>query len=316
MSRLAIVDLGTNTFNLLIVEIGADWSYTILFQTKISVKLGEGGINKGFITDTAFSRGIEALKTHSETIRKYSVEKIMAFATSAIRDASNGSEFVTKAKTETGIDVQVISGEREAELIYFGVREAAKMTEATSLIIDIGGGSTEFIIANKNQVFWKYSFALGAARLLERFDPSDPITVEQTGAVDDYLEKELRPLYDAVKKYPVTELIGSSGSFDSLAEMIAHKFYTPDILSDNTEYSFHMPDCAEMYALLIRSTKEDRLKMKGLVAMRVDMIVISSILVHFIITRFDIHKMRLSTYSLKEGVLYDLISATRKNGTA
>ncbi len=305
--RIAIIDLGTNTFNILIVETENSDTYKQIFQTKIAVKLGEGGINKGFIAPIPFQRGIDALVQYKLVLDDYGVEKVFAFATSAIRSASNGNEFVAIAKLKANIDIQVISGDKEAELIYYGVRSAVKMTDKTSLIIDIGGGSTEFIIANKDQVFWKQSFLLGAARLLERFNPSDPITDKEIEDVKGYLKQELQPLFEAVKKYPITELIGSSGSFDSLAEMIAHRFYTPSILENKTEYDFKMDDCSAIYDIIIKSTKAERTAMKGLVQMRVDMMVISSILVHFVVAEFEIEKMRLSTYSLKEGVLHDVM---------
>ena len=305
--RIAIIDLGTNTFNILIVETDASNAYKQIFQTKIAVKLGEGGITKGFIAPIPFQRGIDALVQYKLVLDDYNVEKVFAFATSAIRSASNGNEFVATAKQKANIDIQVISGDKEAELIYYGVRSAVKMTNETSLIIDIGGGSTEFIIANKDQVFWKQSFLLGAARLLERFNPSDPITDQEIEDVKAYLKQELQPLFEAVKKHPITELIGSSGSFDSLAEMIAHRFYTPSILENKTEYEFKIDDCSAIYDIIIKSTKAERTAMKGLVQMRVDMMVISSILVHFVVVEFEIEKMRLSTYSLKEGVLHDVI---------
>lgn len=305
--KIAVIDLGTNTFNLLIVEVNFDKTYSTVFQTKISVKLAEGGMNKGFIADIAFNRGIEAFKTHFATTQKYQVDKIYAFATSAIRGASNGVEFVQKAKAETGIDIQVISGDREAELIYYGVRSAVQMTEKASLIIDIGGGSTEFIIANENQILWKQSFLLGAARLLEMFSPSDPIIDSEIDVFTNHLSTELQPLFEAITKYPVKELLGSSGSFDSLAEMIAHRFYTPEILDDKTEFTFDLGQCEEIYNGILKSTNAERLQMKGLVAMRVDMIVVSSIIVNFVIREFGIEKMRLSTYSLKEGVIYEVL---------
>ena len=308
MSRIAVIDLGTNTFNLLIVEVNSDGSYQQIFQTKISVKLAEGGMNKGFIAPIPFQRGIDALKIHKQTIEKYNTERILAFATSAIRGASNGDEFIYKAKQETNISIQTISGDKEAEFIYYGVRQAVEMNEDISLIIDIGGGSTEFIIGNKEKIFWKQSFLLGAARLLELFSPSDPIRENEIMTIKEYLRKELQPLFEAVKKWPVTELIGSSGSFDSLAEMVAHKFYTPAILDNKTEYTFDLDECEVIYKSILNSTNAERLMMKGLVAMRVDMIVISSILVDFIISCLNIQKMRLSTYSLKEGVLYEALN--------
>ena len=306
--KIAVIDLGTNTFNLLIVEVNSDKTYSQIFQAKISVKLAEGAINKGFITDAAFQRGLDALKTHYTTTQKYQVDKIYAFATSAIRGASNGSVFVESVKKETGLDIQVISGDREAELIYYGVRSAVEMTDKASLIIDIGGGSTEFIIANKDRIFWKQSFLLGAARLLEMYPPSDPISDKEINVFTEHLEKELQPLFTALERYPIVELLGSSGSFDSLAEMIAHRFYSPDILDDKTEFDFDLAHCETIYNDILKSTNAERIQMNGLVAMRVDMIVVSSIIVNFVIRSFEIEKMRLSTYSLKEGVIQEALA--------
>lgn len=305
--RIAIIDLGTNTFNLLVVEVNTDKTYTTLCQTKIAVKLGEGGINKDFITPAPFKRGIDALKTYKTTIQEYKADKTYAVATSAIRGASNGHEFVSKAREEAGIEVRVITGDQEAETIYYGVRNAVKIGEQNSLIIDIGGGSTEFIIANNERIVWKQSFLLGVARLLELFNPSDPIKEPELQTYKDYLKLQLQPLAEAIKKYPITELIGSSGSFDSLAEMVAYKFYTPHMLDGKTEFTFNLEHYRYIHDIILRSTVAERVQMKGLVAMRVDMIVISTVLVNFILTSFNISQMRLSTYSLKEGILFEIL---------
>ena len=190
--RIAVIDLGTNTFNLFIAEINSDKSYTNLYQTKLSVKLGEGGIDKGFIAPVPFQRGIDTINIYKETISKYNVEKVFAYATSAIRTASNGKEFIDKVKEETGYEVEIISGDKEAELIYYGVRSAVVLTDSLSLIIDIGGGSTEFIIANKEKIYWKQSFLLGASRLLEKFKPSDPITDKELQQIINYFKIQLQ----------------------------------------------------------------------------------------------------------------------------
>lgn len=308
MNKIAIIDLGTNTFNLLIADVSKKIGYKTTFQTKLAVKLGEGGIDKGFITPAAFQRGIDAIKHYKEMIDKFEAEKTIAIATSAIRGASNGEDFIASVKKECDIDIQPISGDKEAEYIYWGVREAVKMNDETSLIIDIGGGSTEFIIASKQEVLWKQSFKLGAARLLEIIKPSNPITDDELATLKTYLRDTLQPLFEAVEKYPITELIGSSGSFDSLAEMIALRFYTLDVLKDKTEYSFNINDIEAIHTSILKSTTEERLKMEGLVEMRVDMIVISSVIVDFIMHSFSIQKMKRSTYSLKEGVIYEYLN--------
>ena len=305
--RIAIIDLGTNTFNLLVAELQDDTTFKTLYKNKIPSKLGEGGINIGIILPIPFQRGLDALKTYQKVIGEYKAEKVFAYATSAIRSASNGDEFAEKAFQETGIQIEIISGDREAELIYYGVRSAVEMDNRLSLIMDIGGGSTEFIIANKQEIFWEHSFQLGAARLLERFHESDPISHQERKALTEYLVEQLNPLFTALEKYPVIELIGSSGSFDSLAEMIAHKYHTIDVLHEKTEYTFKLEDMESIYIEVMSSTKAERLKMKGLIEMRVDMIVVSALFIHLIMTRLKIPQMRLSTYSLKEGVLWELM---------
>ncbi len=307
--KIAILDLGTNTFNIFIAETFPDKSFKKLYKSKIAVKLGEGGINHNHIEKKPFERGIRALKQHKKTISEFGAEKTVAFATSAIRGADNGNEFVKTVKTKTGIDVQIISGDKEAELIYYGVRAAVKMHDTPSLIMDIGGGSTEFIIANNKGVLWKQSFLLGAARLLEKFNPSDPIKVSETKEIENYLEENLQPLFETIKMHSVSELIGSSGSFDSLAEMIAHRFYDISILKGKTEYDFNLEDCEKMYDVILRSTTKERLHMKGLSRMRVDMIVVSAIFVDYILVRLGLKKMRLSKYSLKEGILSEILSS-------
>ncbi|TAL59801.1 MAG: phosphatase, partial [Bacteroidetes bacterium] len=208
---------------------------------------------------------------------------------------------------------------------YFGVRSAVQMNGSPSLIIDIGGGSTEFIIANKKEIFWKHSFLMGAARLLERFKPSDPITESEVKQIEVYLEKELQPLFAAVDRIlnahlpsPLgggtgrgCELIGSSGSFDSLAEMIGYHFYDTEALKGKTEYAFNMDDFEKLYQVILKSTTKERMLMKGLTKMRVDMIVVSAIIVNFVIARLGIQKMRGSKFSLKEGVLWELMNVKK-----
>lgn len=306
--RLAIIDCGTNTFNLLVIELLQGTQYSRIFNTRIPVKLGEGAINKGFIAAEPFNRGIEAIRSFKQDIEKYGAEKTLAFATSAIRDASNGSDFVKQVKEKLDVDLLVIDGDREAELIYFGVKEAVKLNDHVSLIIDIGGGSTEFILANNTTIFWKKSFALGAARLLEKFTPSNPVTSQEVLNIHNYLEEQLQPLFNSVLLFPTTELIGSSGAFDSLVEMINGELNGEKPSDTKTEYTIDPANYFTISDLVRRSTLEERKLIKGLVPMRFDMIVISCLMVDFVLNALKLDKLRVSTYSLKEGALVDFIS--------
>jgi exopolyphosphatase/guanosine-5'-triphosphate,3'-diphosphate pyrophosphatase len=303
---IAIIDLGTNTFNLLIAEIFSDGSYTTLYRTKLPVKLGEGTIRSNIISPMPFERGIKALKTYRKLINKYSVSDVFTFATAAIRDAKNRGEFIAAIKESTGFEVKTITGDEEAEYIYYGVHDALDIGEDPALIMDIGGGSVEFIIGNNKKIFWKQSFLLGAARLEEEINPSDPIQAEEVEALHNFLDKKLVPLSEAVKKYPVTTLIGSSGSFDTFAEVIAYKYFSPRSLKKKTEFTFNLPHFHELYDTLIRSTFEERIKMKGMIPMRADMIVIAAIIAGYVLKKYNLTAMRLSTYALKEGVLFKI----------
>ena len=241
MNKIGIIDLGTNTFNLLIAEVdGID--HKVIHKNKIAVKLGEGGITKGFIADRAFQRGLKALENHRNTLKMHQVDECYAIATSAIRSASNGTQFTEIVKSSLNLHINIIDGLEEAELIFAGVKQAIDLKDSPKLIIDIGGGSTEFIIANEAEVFWKKSYKLGAARLLEMFEPSDPITLEEVDRIELHLEQELKELIEMVRAYEVDCLIGSSGSFDTLAEMISCKNGNCEDWKNKNYFHFNMHD--------------------------------------------------------------------------
>jgi exopolyphosphatase/guanosine-5'-triphosphate,3'-diphosphate pyrophosphatase len=304
--RGAIIDLGTNTFNLLVFDISI--GYQIIVNQKIAVKLGEGGIENKQITPASLQRAIDALLIFKNICYENHVKSIKAFGTSAIRNADNKEEFLRRIKHDIGIDIEVIDGNREAELIYKGVKLGVALYNTKSLIIDIGGGSTEFIIANNKGIFWKQSFEIGAARLLEIIKPSNPIDFEEIEKTNQCIQVALQPLFQECKNHEITELIGSSGSFDTLAEIIGYRNNNPIDLSLITDYTFDLNDFEEVGKLLVASTFEERINTKGIIPIRAEMLVISTILTQFIVEKIGINKMRLSTYALKEGVLCEMLS--------
>ncbi len=307
MRKIGIIDLGTNTFNLLLAEV-VDESYSIFYKTKIAVKLGEGGITKGFIADDAFQRGIEALTQYKAKLQKENINEFYAVATSAIRSADNGELFAQEVKNKLGILINIIDGDTEADLIYQGVKQCMDLEDSPKLIIDIGGGSTEFIIANSEETFWRKSYKLGAARLLETFNPSNPINIDDITAIDAHLEESLEEMIEMAETYEVNCLIGSSGSFDTLAEMISCKNGDCELWKKEKSYSFLMTDYNGIQRTISESTLEQRLQMEGLVPMRADMIVIAVVVINYILNRLIIHDLRLSSYALKEGLIDTLLT--------
>ncbi|MEZ5070606.1 MAG: hypothetical protein R2751_06495 [Bacteroidales bacterium] len=300
----AILDFGTNTFNLLIARRN-ERSFTILHTSKQPVKLGKGGIQSNRLTPDAFERGFVAIHNHMETIRDYDVDEIRAFATSAIRNASNGQDFVEEVWKRFGFRVRVIPGDREAELIFKGVRQAVPLGEEKSMILDIGGGSNEFIICSREGIHWKQSFEIGMARVLELFRVSDPIAIEEIRAVESWFRQALQPLFEAVRKERPSVLIGASGSFDTFAALIAHQKQLPP--EDGQGHRIDLDDFGQLYKKLLRSTLEERRRMPGMEPVRVEMIVVAAIFVSFVLRECGIHQLAHSHYALKEGVIAELV---------
>ena len=216
--RLAVIDLGTNTFQLLLAEINAG-RYHLLSDTSRHARLGEGGL--GHIGGAAMQRAVAIGQEFVQLAEKegIGVGEIHAVATSAVRSAANQSEFVATLRAATGLKVQVIDGPTEAALIYEGVRLSTPLRPAPSLLCDIGGGSVEFILCNDRQLFWRQSFEIGGQRLYDRFLPGGVLLPDALMRLFEYLDQQLLPLTNAVDQYEPAELIGSAGSFETLVEL-------------------------------------------------------------------------------------------------
>ncbi|MDA3890429.1 MAG: hypothetical protein PF517_02065 [Salinivirgaceae bacterium] len=300
--KFGVIDLGTNTFNILIVEHTAGKPMQLLLNKQSAVMLGSDGLDKGYISNKIFNRAFAVLSNFRRLLNEFKCEEFVAFGTSAIRSAKNSTEFISKVSSELNINIESISGDQEAEYIYLGVKRAVEFADENYLILDIGGGSNEFIIANKNLLLWKYSFPLGVARLLEKFQPSDPVSDEEIKNIKSYLEKELDLLREALIKYPVTKLVGSSGAFDSFVAIIAHEksgMALPELVVTSL---MSLNEFDTLYNMIVKTSHEDRLIIPGLDSIRVDTIVMASIFTHFTVEFSGANEIIQSAYSLKEGV--------------
>ncbi len=303
--KVALLDLGSNTFHLLIVDMAIGGGYVKVFKKKIPVKLLKGSGHDNRIQPEAFFRGLKALQSFATLMQEHKVMKVNAFATSAVRTAANGAAFIEEVKALTGIEITLITGDQEAEYVYYGVRPSIPVQEQPVLILDIGGGSNEFILANREEIFWKKSFNLGAARLLEKFHPPDPMDDATIDSLHAYFNTELASLFEAVALHQPTMLIGSSGSFDTFAELINVRFV--DTMSGKgLNNEFDLMRFYEVHRVLLASTTLERASMKGLVEMRVDMIVMASLFTAFVLEKTGLHRMSLASGALKEGMLDQL----------
>ena len=304
-NKIAVIDLGTNTFHLLLALVHND-NFKALYKEKIAVKIGQGGINEGYITEDAKGRAFAAMEKFRDLIDKEGIQKVYATATSAIRNAKNGVEFTKEILERTGIRIRIIDGEQEANYIHYGVSKAVKFGKEASLIMDIGGGSIEFIICNDQEVFWKGSFEIGAQRMLDRFHYHDPIHKEEIENLEKYLEIRLQRLDDAIRKYKPASLIGSSGTFDTLSDIYS---FENNVERDPglTELPLPLEKYFDIHEEIIHKDRIQRLAIPGMIELRVEMIVVASCLINFILKKYNILNLRVSTYALKEGLLFNII---------
>jgi len=308
----AIIDLGTNTFQLLIIEQDGT-NYRTIREESYAAKIGMGGISSGIITEEGIIRGIKGLQYFQQIFKKHTVdnENIIATATSAVRNAKNGDEFCQRVLDETGIKIQVISGEKEATLIYEGVKLGMDIGLEPTMIMDIGGGSVEFIICDKNRIMYKQSFEIGGQRLIDKFMTTDPISPRSIGVLRDYLEEQLLPLTNAVHQYAPVCVIGSAGSFETLIDVFYMKTYGHLPLLEQISFELPLSEFYDSFLKLITKNREERMAITGMKELRVDMIVVGVCLIDFILKRFNIQQIKVSNYALKEGVLSNILLKNR-----
>ena len=304
MLRYAVIDIGTNTCNLLIANVLLDGSFETVYDRKLPVKLGRGGIHKDILQPDAIERGLNALVLHSDTIRDYDVQKVKVVGTSAIRGATNKGDFITKVKELLGWEIEILDGELEASLIFRGVKLSLPDGIGNYLIVDIGGGSTEFILANNSNINWKHSFNIGIARTLETIPVSDPVTPAEILKLEHWFDGHLQELWKTSTLHRPQTLVGCSGAFDTFMDI--NEKTLPDVRLRGVS-DFPINDFLLIHKKLIGTNHETRSRMDGMDLSRVEMIVVASVFTRFILEKLQIRKLIHTHNALKEGVMDRLI---------
>ncbi len=293
-----VIDLGTNTFHLLIIEKISAGKFHEIFRKRVFVKLASEGIET--IGAAPFQRGLDTLLNFSQILKKHSVKNIRAIGTAALRTASNGSDFVQLISQATGIQIELIDGKEEARLIYQGVKQAFPIDEKKVLIMDIGGGSVEFIIANKSGIQWSQSFPIGVAVLFKCFHKNDPISNTEIQRINTYLTQILQPLFIALETHSIDQLIGASGTFDVLELFLAEENRS-SLYATVPVLSYH-----HFSKKIIHTTVAERLANQRLPDSRADLIVVALVLIDFIVETTNVSSIITSAYAMKEGVLAEM----------
>jgi exopolyphosphatase / guanosine-5'-triphosphate,3'-diphosphate pyrophosphatase len=301
--KVAVIDLGTNTCNLLVADIKGK-EYNILHQSKQLIRLGDGQIRNHKISDEALERTIKVLTEQRKITEKYGVENTRVLATSGVRMAKNKDLFLDKISEATGCRVQVISGELEAELIFKGVLLAMENLYDVALIMDIGGGSNELILAHQKELLWKESQPTGMARIINQFLLSDPIKPFEVEILHAFFESRHQEAILQCRNRLANTLIGCSGTFDTIADIIDQ--VGPGEKQRQSQV-IELSDFYRVYDQLLHSTKQQRLKMTGMDSVRVDLIVPAIIFVEHMINKAGISKIIQTDYALREGALWELL---------
>ncbi len=307
--RLAAIDIGTNSVHMVIVKIDPVLAtFTITAREKDTVRLGERDPKTGNLSLPAMERAIAALKRCRDLAQSSNVDYLIAVATSATREASNGAEFLERIKQEVGLKVDLISGQEEARRIYLGVLSGMDFNHQPHLIIDIGGGSTELILADRQEPRFLSSTKIGAVRLTRDFVQSDPISPTELASLRAYvrgmLERPVDELRHWIQLGERVCLVGTSGTIETLAVVTALQ-QQKEIPNPLQGYELQRRDIRDWVKRLATLTYEQRLAIPGLSDKRAEIILAGAVILLEAMTMLNLERLVICERALREGVIVD-----------
>jgi exopolyphosphatase / guanosine-5'-triphosphate,3'-diphosphate pyrophosphatase len=304
--RIAAIDLGSNSFHMVIVEVGASGAFQVIGREKEMVRLGASTLSRGRLPATAMRRGLEALVKYRRLARTQAVDKMLAVATAAIREASNGEEFLHRVGRATGIWPKAISGDEEGRLIYLAALHSVHLEGRRALVVDIGGGSVELVLGAGSRLEDVASEKLGVIRMTEAFVHSDPLSSKDEARLVSHIDAVLAAGGGRLRESGHDSAIGTSGTVLALGALALHMTQ-----GSPPESLHHVVVKAEaIHALrkrLVQSDLRARLKMPGMDEHRADIIVAGAVVLDTILNRLGVAELTLCEWSLREGILLDYI---------
>jgi len=305
---LAAIDIGTNSFHLVIAKIDSKKRFTVLTRSKEVVRLGSSSNDMKYISEESIERGVKTLKRFKIICDSFNAE-IIAIGTSATREALNKHEFLTKVKEHTGIDINIVSGYEEARLIYLGVLQSLDIFNKKILLIDIGGGSTEFLIGEKGEVKSASSLKVGAVRLTHKFLLSEKIDKNDLKNAKLFVKGAINQIIRQMEDFDYELVIGSSGTINSIGSIIQSEI-NPEIVAEVNLNGFVLKKKSLQSALSKIYIAEDlsqRLQIPGLDPKRADIITAGAVILEQIFEDLKIEKLTLSSFALREGIIMNYI---------
>jgi exopolyphosphatase/guanosine-5'-triphosphate,3'-diphosphate pyrophosphatase len=304
--KIAAIDLGSNSIHLVIVEVRPSGGFQVVAGEKEMVRLGSTTLVRGRLSAAAMARGLEVLRKYKRISASHRVDKVLAVATSAIREASNGEEYLMRIGQKTGIWPRVASGEGEARLIYLAALHSIHLEGRRALVVDVGGGSVELAMGTGTRPDWVASEKLGVLRMAERFFRRDPLAGKDEAKLEAFVEECLAPHEAAVARGRPFCAIGTSGTILTLGRM-AHQMETgqaPELLNHMTVQAGTL---AELRRRLVRLPLRERLRLPGMDGQRADILPVGAVILDTLLRRLAAPELVLCEWALREGLLLDYI---------
>ncbi|MDJ0507937.1 MAG: Ppx/GppA phosphatase family protein [Crocosphaera sp.] len=306
---LAAIDIGTNSIHMVIVEIDKTLpAFTIISREKDTVRLGERDPKTGNLTKEAIARSLASLRRCKDLAISLNAEHIIAAATSATREAPNGLEFIWQVQEELGITINLISGYEEARRIYLGVLSGMDFQEKPHVIIDIGGGSTEIILADLQETRFLSSTKVGAVRLTNEFITTDPVDEAELTYLRAYirgmLERPIDQLKRKLKPGEIPQIVGTSGTIETLVTIHAMETLG-ELPSPLQGYKMSRKDLKDMVKKFIYLTYEERINISGMSEKRAEIIVAGAVILLEAMTMLELETITICERALREGMIVD-----------
>jgi exopolyphosphatase / guanosine-5'-triphosphate,3'-diphosphate pyrophosphatase len=297
--QFAVIDLGTNGFRLHIAESIQKGQFNIIHRQSQELKLAAEGIHH--IGIAPFQRGLDTMKVFKKTLQTFDIQHVCAFGTAALRMADNGQDFIKIVEKETGICIELISGEREAELIHKGMKLGVPLSKTPVLMVDVGGGSVEFIICNDAEVFWAKSYNVGVAILKQSFHADDTILKQEITQIEAFLNDTCTELIKQIALYKPQYPIIACGTLDFLVKILRGSLEMP------THFDFTKQQFAAFYEQLTFLSEQQLRTMPEVPSDKAEMLAVSLVLMNWIMTRLlNAEKLVASGQSMKAGILYEM----------
>lgn len=297
--KIGTIDIGTNSMRLLIGEYK---NGKIENRKKFvnTTRIGQGVDKEGYISNEAINRNIDALKEFAKLCNDEKCEYVYCMGTSALRDSKNGDDFVELAKRETGISIDIISGEEESNLGFKGVLEGLKGNNDI-LVVDIGGGSTEFIIGDREGIKFAKSENVGALRMTEKFLKIDPIDDLEFNDMHIFIDHEINETLEYIKKKGIKKLVGIGGTITSLSAMNQElAIYSMEKIHNSKVFK---KEIEKILQNLKKMTLSDKKTLKGLQPKRADIITAGVAILNIIMEKLELDEIIVSEYDNLEGLM-------------